>query len=68
MYSRYIKLTQDAIAWLDKTEPEWKLDEPIDREAFLEDLLERAGLKLPWTEEFKSILDQKAKCKGVKMT
>ncbi len=65
MYSKYARLVQDALIWLDKNEPEWKLDEPIDRAAFLEDLLSRAGLTIPWTEECKSVLDRVAKCYGV---
>jgi len=65
MYDKYIKITQDAIAWLNKNEPEWQLEEPIDREAFIKDLLERAGCNIHWHEECKEIRDQVAVCIGI---
>lgn len=65
MYIKYARLVKDALEWLDEKEPTWQLDEPIDREAFLEDLLERAGLKIGWHEEIISILDKEAKCIGI---
>jgi hypothetical protein len=66
VYSRYTQVIQDALIWLDEKEPGWKLDEPIDKAAFLEDLLTRTGLMIGWHEgECKSVLDQKAKCYGI---
>lgn len=38
------KLIEDALRWLDEREPEWGLDEPIDREEFIEGLLRRAEM------------------------
>lgn len=65
MYSKYARVVKDALEWLDEKEPTWQLDEPIDKEAFLEDLLFRTGLTIQWNEEFISIIDQSAKCVGV---
>ena len=31
----------DALKWLDENEPNWKLDEPINRVVFIEDLVGR---------------------------
>jgi hypothetical protein len=65
-YSRYAQITQDAMVWLNEKEPQWHLDEPIDRAAFLEDLLGRAGLSIGWHEgKCKSVLDQVANCYGI---
>ena len=33
----------NALRWLDENEPKWDLDEPIDRQAFINDLLEHMG-------------------------
>lgn len=35
------KLIEDSLSWLDKNEPKWDLDEPIDRKAFIKELLDR---------------------------
>lgn len=37
------KLIEHALGWLDENEPKWQLDEPIDREKFIKDILERAN-------------------------
>ena len=36
------KLIKNALAWLDKAEPDWYLAEPIDREAFIAEVLAKA--------------------------
>lgn len=62
----YFKIIKDALAWLDENEPRWQLEKPIDRDAFLEDLLSRAGFDTHWHEgECKDIRDQKAKGIGI---
>jgi hypothetical protein len=33
-------LIKESITWLDKAEKEWKLEEPMNRDRFIEDLLE----------------------------
>ena len=37
---QYRRLIADALDWLDKREPVWKLTEPMDREGFIENLME----------------------------
>lgn len=32
----------DALRWLKEYEPQWNLDTPIDKEQFVNDLVERA--------------------------
>lgn len=36
-----IQVIIDSLKWLDENEPNWKLDEPIDRAGFIEDILGR---------------------------
>jgi hypothetical protein len=38
----YRSLIKDALVWLKRTEPHWKLDHPLDRDAFIADLIKRA--------------------------
>lgn len=33
-------LIKDAITWLDRNEKEWKLEEPMNKDRFIENLLE----------------------------
>jgi len=40
------QLIKNALSWLDDHELKWMLDEPIDREAFIEALLEKSGLEI----------------------
>lgn len=37
------KLIERALKWLDENEPKWELEEPINKEEFINDILERAG-------------------------
>ena len=37
---QYRRLIADALDWLDKREPVWQLTEPMDREGFIENLME----------------------------
>jgi hypothetical protein len=39
----YRRLIVDSLTWLDRKEAEWCLDEPINREAFLVDLISRVS-------------------------
>lgn len=39
--TRQQAVIESALAWLDETEPRWKLDEPIDRREFVNGLLAR---------------------------
>jgi len=41
----YRRLITDSLRWLDSAEPTWGLDEPINREEFIEGLLERAKVQ-----------------------
>ncbi len=47
-------LIKDAIQYLDTMEPAWGLDEPIDREEYIESILERAHKE---TELWETIKD-----------
>jgi len=40
---QYRRLIADALDWLDKREPVWKLTEPMDREEFIRNLIQCAG-------------------------
>jgi hypothetical protein len=35
----YRKLITDALMWLDEREPTWKLDTPIDRGEYIQELI-----------------------------
>lgn len=37
---QYRRLIADSLDWLDRREPVWKLTEPMDREGFIENLME----------------------------
>ena len=37
---QYRRLITDSLDWLDKRESVWKLTEPMDREGFIENLME----------------------------
>jgi len=39
---QYRRLIADALDWLDRREPVWKLTGPMDREKFIEDLIQCA--------------------------
>jgi len=41
-YPEYNKLIIDALSWLDIKEPTWNLETPIDRELFINELVEKA--------------------------
>jgi len=43
----YRRLIEDVLPWLDIQEPIWDLDEPINREDFIADLVERATPIIP---------------------
>ena len=38
-------LIKNAYDWLDENEPKWDLDTPIDREAFIKELLEHKKIE-----------------------
>jgi hypothetical protein len=38
----YRRLITEALAWLDKAEPKWGLDKPIDRKTFMANLVAEA--------------------------
>jgi hypothetical protein len=40
-------LIKNAYDWLDENEPNWNLDTPIDREAFIKQLLEKRTERSP---------------------
>lgn len=42
---KYRLLIEDALKLLDENEPKWKLENPIDKEKFISDLIERVSKK-----------------------
>jgi len=42
IYPEYKMIVVDALRWLKEYEPQWNLDTPIDKEQFVNDLVERA--------------------------
>jgi hypothetical protein len=38
---KYRNLFTDALKWLEETEPKWKLDEPIDKDEFIKEIVDR---------------------------
>ncbi len=44
------EVVEFALKWLGKNEPEWGLDEPMDKEEFIEEILKKAVVSDPDTK------------------